>query len=51
MRYLIIHNGSAFYTEWFHPENYVKGMIVINRITSKITFDGLSWKPITEDHL
>lgn len=52
MRYLIIHNGEAFFTKWFEYENhYNEGMIVINTNNMTITFDGLTWTEIQEDNL
>ena len=51
-RYLILHNGEAFYTHWFDHENlYCEGMIVFNLHLHQLTFDGITWKQITEDQL
>ncbi len=50
MTYLIIHNNEAFFTNWYDYENnYVPGMIVI--IGGKISFDGITFTKIPQDHL
>lgn len=52
MRYLIIYNGTASYTQWFETENnYCEGMIVIDFVKDVVTFDGKTWKEIEEDNL
>lgn len=52
MNYLILHNNSAFYTNWFDAENnYVEGMTVFNLISDKYTVDGKTWLKIEEDNL
>lgn len=32
-------------------DSYIEGMIVIDRARSEITFDGVVWEEIEEDHL
>lgn len=53
MRYLIItQDKKSFITKWFEYENhYQEGMIVIDGELGKISFDGVSWEDIEEDHL
>lgn len=52
MNYLIYHDNTAFYTNWFDAENnYVAGMVVFNLLSGKFTEDGINWKDITQDHL
>lgn len=56
MNYLILYQGtherSAFYTNWFDPENnYIEGMTVFNLLTHTFTTDGKTWKEIVQDHL
>ena len=53
MRYLIIvSNSFAFYTDWYDYENdYISGMVVVDRVKHVISFDGQAWKEIQEDHL
>jgi len=52
MNYLIIYMNRAFYTNWFDAENnFMEGMIIVNQLTGKISFDGIEWNEITQDHL
>jgi len=53
MIYLILHEQSAFYTNWYDRENnYIEGMVVFNLYTGLYTFDGgLNWIEIQEDSL
>ena len=52
MNYTVIYDGKVFHTKWFEPENnWVPGMIVIDRAASKYTTDGVLWVEIPEDHL
>lgn len=57
MRYIVIIQDptgrkSSFSTDWFQAENhYIEGMIVIDRARNEITFDGVVWEEIEEDHL
>lgn len=52
MNYLILHEGKAFYTNWYDFENnYVPGMVVFNLLSNEYTTDGTTWKPIEQDHL
>jgi hypothetical protein len=51
MRYIIVHEGDVWTTEWFLPENdYVEGMIVIDTHTNQYR-DNVGWFDIEEDHL
>lgn len=51
-RYIIIHEGKAFMTEWYaYENNYAPGMIVIDTEHLQVTFDGFTWQDIEEDHL
>lgn len=58
MKYLVIYTDQttgeqgAFFTHWFQAENhYQPGMIVIDRTSRLITFDGETWQDIEEDSL
>lgn len=52
MKYLVLHKGEAFYTNWFSKENnYETGMIVFNMENNTYTTDGDKWKKIEQDHL
>lgn len=60
MRYLIIIQypetdiQSAFFSDRYDYENLYSAeheMIVIDLNCSKVTFDGINWKDIEEDHL
>ena len=52
VRYLILHDGDAFYTEWFSLENnYLPGMVVFDLTRGVFTSDGKSWSEINIDHL
>lgn len=60
MKYIIISQDpltgekSAFYTNWFDAENNYNpeySMIVIDRTSHLVTFDGITWEEIEEDHL
>lgn len=52
MRWIVIYQNQAFLTDWYSYENvYQEGMTVINTATRSITFNGLDWFEITEDHL
>ena len=52
MNYLIIQKESAFFTNWYDYENnYSSGMIVINLLKGEVTFNGVEWQNITQDHL
>jgi len=52
MTYLILHEGKAFYTEWFMAENnFVEGMTVFNLDADTFTTDGEKWQAIEFDHL
>lgn len=47
--YLIIHNGEAFFTNYWNEENFMEGMIIITG--GKISFDGKTFNEIKEDSL
>ena len=52
MEYLVIIGKKAFYTNWYdYKNNYAKGMVVVNLLSNKITFDGKIWIDIEEDYL
>lgn len=52
MKYLIIVDKEAFLTNWYEYENnYSAGMIVVDADKHLVTFDGINWKQIEEDHL
>ena len=52
MNYLILHNGEAFYTNWYDKDNnYVSGMVVFNLLADTFTIDGENWLEIQEDSL
>lgn len=52
MKWLIIHNEKAFYTNWYdYVNNYVDGMIVIDNINHQYSTDGRNFYDIEEDHL
>lgn len=52
MRYLILHNNEAFYTNWLDVDNnYVEGMVVFDLLRDEFTTDGINTKEIEEDHL
>lgn len=52
MNYLILHEGNAFYTNYYDKENnYVEGMIVFNLLSHTYTLDGDLWRDIDEDSL
>ena len=52
MKYLIIYEQAAFYTNWYDYENhYEQGMIIIDRACDMITYDGENWHEIEDDHL
>lgn len=53
MNYLILHEKSAFYTNWYDRDNnYIDGMVIFNLNTDLYTLDGgLTWLNILEDHL
>lgn len=52
MNYLIIYKKESFYTNWYDFENnYQKGMIVINLLLDQISFDGITFHEIIQDHL
>jgi len=60
MRYIVITRNpltgvqQAFSSEWFETENHYNpdyDMIVIDRARNEITFDGITWEEIEEDHL
>ena len=41
MKYLILHDGEAFYTDWFSVENnYIPGMVVFDLVADVFTDDG-----------
>lgn len=52
LRFLVFHNGEAFFTPYFFTENhYLPGMVVFNLQMGLITTDGINWKDIAEYHL
>lgn len=52
MKYIIIHEGRAFLTNYFDKENlYVDGMFVINTKDRTYTNDGTIWHELEEDSL
>lgn len=52
MRYLILHDGDAFYTECFSlKNNYLPGMVAFDLTRGVFTSDGKSWSEINIDHL
>lgn len=52
MNYLILHNGQAFYTNWYDKENnYADEMVVFNLLSHTFTTDGENWQIIEEDSL
>jgi hypothetical protein len=53
MNYLILHEQSAFYTNWYDRDNnYIEGMVVFNLYANLYTLDGgLNWVNILEDSL
>ncbi len=52
MRYLILDNEGAFYTNWFdYNSHYMKGQIVFDLHNNKFTKDGVTWIDILEDTL
>ena len=50
MRYLIVAKDDLFYTNWFNPDNYVAGMVVVDLFTGKHYSDG-KWLEIKGDVL
>jgi len=51
-RYLIWHNGTAFFTRWYDYENnYMAGMVAFDLMKGLFTTDGTNWQDIPEDHL
>jgi hypothetical protein len=52
-KYLIISDCKTVFLDNYYDfeNNYVPGMIVINLIAWKITFDGINWLNIEENHL
>ena len=52
MKYLILHDGEAFYTDWFSVENnYIPGMVVFDLVADVFTDDGNVWHQIGIDYL
>jgi hypothetical protein len=52
MTYLIYYQGDSFYTNWFSIDNnYMAGMIVWNLIDHIVTYNGVDWVDIKQDHL
>lgn len=52
MNYLIYHQGTPFYTNWFDAENnFIEGMVVFDLLKDLFTTNGTTWLPITQDHL
>ena len=51
MRYLIINNQAPFLTNYFNPENFEYGMMVIDLANGKYTVDGESWEVLEIDVL
>lgn len=51
MKYLIIADNEAFYTQWLDIEYVSEGMIIVDLINDLISFDGFYWKQIEEDSL
>jgi hypothetical protein len=43
---------TCFFSNYYDFNNhYLPGNIVINLLSNKITFDGVNWQEIEEDHL
>ena len=54
MRYLIIFkNKTAFYTKWYEYDNHYSDEMtcVVDRLKDLISFDGITWIEIEDDHL
>jgi len=52
MRYLILINGEAFYTNWYDYKNhYVEGMTVFDLSSHSFSTDGWNFIKIKEDNL
>ena len=55
MRYIVIcKDKSAFYTNWWESEDHWNGdtiHCVIDTVRDQVTFDGVNWEEIDEDHL
>lgn len=51
MKYLIIADNEAFYTQWLDIEYVSEGMIIVDLINDLISFDGFTWNQIEEDSL
>lgn len=51
MRYLIINNQAPFLTNYFNPENFEDGMMVVDWVKGKYTVDGENWEVLEIDGL
>lgn len=52
MRYLILYENEAFYSDYFMIDNnYESGMVVFDFMKDSFTCDGINWNQIEFNHL